>query len=219
MIGLPNQTIENVEESLNKIIEHNPEHISVYSLIVEEGTPLFDDVDSRKAELPDEELERKMYWKVKDVLQGNGYIHYEISNFAKSGFESKHNMNCWEQEEYIGIGAAAHSYTNGVRYSNVDSIEKYISNFETGNEIDNLIFHEKQNRDSMMKEYMLLGLRKIIGVSIQGFKSKFGENPIYLFRKELEKLNGEGLVEIVGDFIRLTKKGIDLGNFVFGEFV
>lgn len=146
-------------------------------------------------------------------------MHYEISNFAKNGFESKHNMNCWEQEEYIGIGAAAHSYTNGVRYSNVDSIEEYIKNFESGNEVDNLIFHEKQNRDSKMKEYMMLGLRKIAGVSIQDFKSKFGENPIYLFRRELEKLSGGGLVEIDGDFIKLTQKGINFGNLVFGEFV
>ena len=219
MIGLANQSIDNVKESLEKIIEYNPEHISVYSLIVEEGTPLFEDIEKKKTTLPEEELEREMYWIVKNTLEENGYIHYEISNFAKPKFESKHNMSCWNQEEYIGIGVAAHSYTNNVRYSNVDSIEEYIDNFENNNEVDNLIFHEKQNIDSKMKEYMMLGLRKIKGVEIGEFKNKFNENPIYLFRKELEKLVKEELIEIDGDYIKLTKKGLDLANLVFEEFV
>ena len=219
MIGLANQSIDNVKESLEKIIEYNPEHISVYSLILEEGTPLFDEVENGKITLPEEELEREMYREVKNTLEKNRYIHYEISNFAKPNFESKHNMSCWNQGEYIGIGVAAHSYTNNVRYSNIDSIEEYIDNFENNNEVDNLIFHEKQNIDSKMKEYMMLGLRKIKGVEIGEFKNKFNENPIYLFRKELEKLVKEDLIEIDGDFIRLTKKGLDLANLVFEEFV
>ena len=128
-------------------------------------------------------------------------------------------MNCWKQQEYIGIGVAAHSYTNGVRFSNVDQIEEYIKNFEIEKEEDNLIFHEKQNKNSMMKEYMMLGLRKIEGVQIQAFKSKFGENPIFLYRKELEKLANEELIEVDGDYIKLTNKGIDLANLVWEEFV
>ena len=128
-------------------------------------------------------------------------------------------MNCWNQEEYIGIGAAAHSYTNSVRYSNIDTIEEYINNFEEGNEVDNLIFHEKQNKENKMKEYMILGLRKIKGVQIQEFKNKFGENPIYLYRKELEKLVNEELIEIDGDEIKLTKKGLDFANLVWEEFI
>ena len=219
MIGLPNQSIEDVKDSLEKVILNSPEHISVYSLIVEEETPLFDDIQNKKLILPEDELEREMYWTVKNILQENGYEHYEISNFAKPGFESKHNMNCWRQEEYIGIGAAAHSYTNSVRYSNIDTIEEYIKNYETNNEVDNIIFHEKQNKESKMKEYMMLGLRKIKGVKIQEFKNKFGENPIYLYRKELEKLVKEELLEIDGDEIKLTNKGIDLANLVWEEFV
>ncbi len=219
MIGLPNQTLQDVEESLSEIIQLNPEHISVYSLIVEEGTPLYKLIENKTLKLPDEELERKMYWKVKNMLQENGYEHYEISNFAKPNYFSKHNMNCWKQEEYIGVGAAAHSYTNGVRFSNVDTIEEYIHNYETKNEVDNLIFHEKQTKESKMKEYMMLGLRKIKGVQIQDFKEKFGENPIYLYHTELEKLIKKNLLEIDGDAIRLTNKGIDFANLVWGEFV
>ena len=219
MLGLPNQTMENLNETLDKIIEHNPEHISVYSLIVEEETPLYNDIEKQILILPEDELERKMYWNVKEKLEQNGYVHYEISNFSKPNFESKHNLNCWNQEEYIGIGAAAHSYTNNVRYSNVDTIEEYIKNFENGNEVDNLIFHEKQNKENKMKEYMILGLRKIKGVQIQEFKNKFGENPIYLYRKELEKLVNEELIEIDGDEIKLTKKGLDFANLVWEEFV
>lgn len=219
MIGLPNQTIEDVKETLNKIIKYNPEHISVYSLIVEEETPLYHDIEQNLLTLPEDELERNMYWTVKNELEEKGYIHYEISNFSKKGFASKHNLNCWNQKEYIGVGSAAHSYTNNVRYSNIDTIEEYVQNYETGNEVDNLIFHEKQNKESKMKEYMLLGLRKIEGIQIKEFKNKFGENPIYLYRKELEKLTKEELIEIDGDYIKLSSKGIDLANLVWEEFV
>lgn len=224
MIGLPNQSIENIKQSLNKIIELNPEHISVYSLILEEGTRLYKKYQEKEIELPDEELERNMYWYVKSTLENNGYIHYEISNFAKLGYESKHNMNCWNQEEYIGIGIAAHSYVNGIRYSNTTNIEDYIKEFDPkGSDPfrsnSNKIIHETQTQEDMQKEYMLLGLRKIEGVSIQKFKNKFGENPIFLFRKELNKLVEEDLLVVDGDNIKLTNKGLDLANLVWKEFV
>ena len=219
MLGLPNQSLQDLEESLKEIIKLNPEHISVYSLIIEEGTPFYDKLEMNEIVLPDDELERKMYWVTKKELENAGYIHYEISNFAKPGFESKHNLSCWNQEEYIGFGVAAHSYTNDVRYSNIDSIEEYIKNYEEDNETDNFVFHEKQTKISKMKEFMMLGLRKIQGIRIQDFKNKFGENPIYLYRKELEKLVNEGLLERDGDVIKLTNKGIDLANLVWEEFV
>ena len=219
MLGLPNQSLQDLEESLKEIIKLKPEHISVYSLIIEEGTLFYKKLEMNEIVLPDDELERKMYWVTKKELENAGYIHYEISNFAKPGFESKHNLSCWNQEEYIGIGVAAHSYTNDVRYSNIDSIEEYIKNYEEDNETDNFVFHEKQTKISKMKEFMMLGLRKIQGIRIQDFKNKFGENPIYLYRKELEKLVNEGLLEIDGDVIKLTNKGIDLANLVWEEFV
>ena len=219
MLGLPNQSILDLENSINKIINLNPEHISVYSLILEENTVLKNKVDQSILTLPEDEMERKMYYTVKNMLENNGYIHYEISNFAKKGFESKHNLDCWNQKEYMGFGAAAHSYTNNFRFSNIENIEEYINNFKNNKEEDNLIFHEKQNRESKMKEYMMLGLRKIEGVNIQQFKNKFVENPIFIFRKEIEKLVNEELLEVDGNFIKLTKKGLDLANLVWEEFV
>ena len=219
MIGLPDQTLLEVEDSLEEIVSLEPEHISVYSLIVEENTKLQKQIQDDFLKLPEEELERKMYWRVKEILEQNEYIHYEISNFAKQGYESKHNMDCWNQKEYIGFGVAAHSYTNGVRYSNIENVEKYIQNFKIGKQEDNFVFHEKQNISSKQKEYMLLGLRKLQGVSIQEFKNKFVENPIYLYHTELDKLVNEDLLEIDGDFIKLTNKGLDLANLVWEAFV
>ena len=150
MIGLPNQTTEDVDESLEKIIDKNPEHISVYSLIIEENTNMFDLINEGILELPSEDLERKMYWRVKETLELNGYNHYEISNFSKVGFESKHNMNCWNQHEYLGFGVAAHSYFDGMRYSNINDLKQYIENFINEEAVYNVVFHEKQDKEEMM---------------------------------------------------------------------
>ncbi len=219
MIGLPNQTIQDIKQTLEEIKRLNPNHVSVYSLIVEEGTKIEEQINSGKLQLPEEELERQMYWYVKNTLELNGYHHYEISNFAKKGKESKHNMNCWEQKEYIGLGVAAHSYINHVRFSNTSKMEEYIENMNNANNQKNVTIEEEQTLEDKKKEYMLLGLRKIDGVSIQKFKEKYMDNPIFLFRKELKKLVEENLLEIDGDFIRLTNKGIDLANLVSEEFV
>ena len=153
------------------------------------------------------------------TIAKNGYNHYEISNFAKQNYESKHNLDCWSQKEYIGFGVAAHSYTNGIRYSNIENLEQYIKNYEEDKTEENLIFHEKQDREAMQKEYMLLGLRKIDGVSIQDFKIKFVANPVFLYHDKLEKLVNEDLIEIDGNQIKLTNKGLDLANIVWEEFV
>lgn len=219
MIGLPNQTVEDVEKSVNNLIDLRLEHISVYSLILEEGTVLEEQVKKGKIKLLEDEKEREMYWKVKKILEKNGYVHYEISNFAKMGYESLHNLDCWKQKEYIGFGVAAHSYTNNVRYSNIENLEEYIANYENDNIADNFIFHEKQTHNMKVKEYMMLGLRKLNGVCIQEFKEKFAANPIYVFKNELEKLVNENLLEIDGDYIKLTNKGLDLANLVWEEFV
>ena len=218
ILGLPNQRIVDLKESLSKIIELNPEHISVYSLIVEENTPISKMIEKRELVLPDEELERNMYWYVKNTLEIKGYEHYEISNFARSGYCSKHNMNCWEQQEYIGFGIAAHSYRDITRYSNTENIEEYIENINTGKIEHNKIIHEIQKEDDTKKEYMLLGLRKIKGIQISDFKNKFGDNPIYLYRNELKKLADEKLIKVDEDNIRLTAKGLDLANLVWEEF-
>lgn len=219
ILGIPNQRIKDLKESLERIIELQPEHISVYSLIVEDGTPIANKIDKGELELPDEDTERNMYWYVKNTLELNGYIHYEISNFAQKGRESKHNKNCWNQNQYFGFGVAAHSYRDITRYSNTEKIEEYIKNVMTERLDRNRIIHEIQKEYDAEKEYMLLGLRKIVGVNISEFKLKFGDNPIYLFRNELKKLTDEGLIIVDEDFIRLTNKGIDLANLVWEEFV
>jgi len=212
MIGLPNQTIEDIKNSLQKIIKLNPEHISVYSLILEENTVFYEKYKNREIELPNEELERNMYWYVKNTLENSGYMHYEISNFAKKGFESKHNLDCWSQEEYLGFGIGAHSYINKMRYSNEISGTDNFENLQKS-------VHEVQKEIDTKKEYMLLGLRKLDGISIQNFKLKFGENPIFLFKEKLNKLVDEDLLIIDGDSIKLTNKGLDLANLVWEEFV
>ncbi len=245
MIGLPEQTIEDIKQSINEVLnlKLKPKHISIYSLIVEENTQLDKMLDEGKITLPNDEYERKEYAYTKNTLELNGYKHYEISNFAQEGYESKHNVNCWKQKEYIGLGVAAHSYINGIRFSNTTNLPKYLKNekFEIQNEkeIEELkkkidkqnneyklplkigikTIHEIQNEEDMQNEYMILGLRMLEGVKISEFKQKFVENPIYLFRKELEKLVDEQLIEIDLDNIKLTRKGLDLANIVWEEFV
>lgn len=219
MIGLPNQTIYDVEDTLNKIIKLDVTHISVYSLIVEEGTKIEKLLDNDTLKLPDEEIERYMYWFAKRKLEENGYIHYEISNFAKIPYRSKHNLDCWNQKEYIGFGVSASSYEEGIRYRNKDEIEEYIKNIEEEQERKNVIIDEKQDKQTMMNEYMILGLRKITGININEFRRKFEVSPLYKYNKELTKLVREGLINIDTNNIRLTKKGLDLANLVWEEFI
>ena len=220
MIGLPNQNLKDVKKSVEELIKLNPQHISVYSLIVEENTPIYKILETGKIKLPDEELERNMYWYVKNKLELNGFKHYEISNFAKEGYESKHNMDCWSQKEYIGFGVAAYSYIDNVRFGNIDNIEKFIENCLNNKFEENKIIEEiEDNILNKEKEYMLIGLRKINGISIQEFKNKFGENPIFVFKNELNKLVEEKLIKIDYDKIFLSNKGLDLANIVWEEFV
>lgn len=219
MLGLPNQTLQEVEESLQEVISLNPEHISFYSLILEENTKMEKMIEEKLLTLPSEELERKMYWKAKRRLEKNGYLHYEISNFAMQGYQSKHNTNCWKQKEYLGFGVAAHSYQDNKRYCNTNSIEEYCKNIEERDFKENQTICEIQTKEEKRKEYMLLGLRMIEGIDIQEFKNKFIENPLYLFHQELKKLVKEELVEVDLNQIKLTNKGLDFANMVWEEFI
>ena len=219
MIGLPNQTFDDIKDEIEHIIKLELNHISVYSLILEENTKLEQFVLQGKMKLPDEELERNMYWYVKNKLELYGYKHYEISNFAKKGYESKHNLNCWNQKQYRGFGLGAHSYINNKRFSNTENIDLYINNINKENFENNINIHEIQNIEMQEKEYMLLGLRKIDGINIQEFENKFGMNPIFLFKNELNKLSNEGLIKVDRNKIMLTNKGIDLANIVWEEFI
>ena len=215
IFALRDDKLEDLENDLENIIELNPEHISTYSLIVEDGTKIKELIKENDNDyiLPSEEIERQMYWHIKNKLEENGYRHYEISNFARKGFESKHNLNCWKQKEYLGFGTAAHSFIDGVRYSNKKILSEYIFNFKSKN------VEDKMDREEMAKEYMMLGLRKIEGVSISEFERKFNLNPLLYFRFEISKLVEEDLIEVDLDDIKLTKKGLDFANIVWEEFV
>ena len=219
MLALPTQSLDEIVGSVREVIALNPEHISLYSLILEEGTPLFEKVSLGELELTEEKLERHMYWRTKQLLEQAGYFHYEISNFAKEGFVSKHNTNCWNQNEYLGFGIAAHSYFDNKRFSRTANIQNYIQNIEQKEFDKNIYVEEMQDREAKAKEYMMLGFRKLEGISISEFERKFEINPLFYFRFEISKLEEEELIEVDLDNIRLTKKGLDLANLVFEEFV
>ena len=213
MLALPEENEGSIAMQITELINLKPEHISCYSLILEDETKMKEMVDTGEVTLPTDEEERKMYWKVKELLEENGYEHYEISNFALPGYNSRHNTDCWNQKEYLGFGAAAHSYFNRIRFSNPNTIEEYIKNYK-----DQKI-EEEQTKEEEAKEYMMLGLRKIEGVSISKFERKFQINPLFYFRFEISKLVDDELIEIDLDNIKLTKKGLDLANLVWKEFV
>lgn len=204
MFGLPNQTLKNIKESLSYVINMNPEHISCYSLILHEK--IFDN-------LPDDEEERKMYYEIVRCLKEAKYNHYEISNFAKSGFESKHNLVYWNQEEYIGVGAGASSYLNKTRYTNVANLSEYIRNFE------NRIVEEVQDKETQEREYIILKLRLIEGINIEEINKKFNIDVLEKYKKPIEKMVNYNLLEKINGTLRLTKKGLDFANVVWEEFV
>lgn len=220
IIGLPSQTIYDAEDTIEKILKLNLTHISVYSLILEPGTKFMEMYKKKQITLMDDELERYMYWFVKRKLEENGYIHYEISNFAKPGFQSKHNMDCWSQKEYLGFGISAASYENKVRFSNKKNIETYIENIRNNEFEKNVNIEEKQDKQSEMNEYIILGLRKMEGVSIEKFKQKFEQDPIRIYGTPILKLLEDELIVLDGDeTIKLTDKGLNVANIVWEEFI
>ena len=221
MFGLPGQTIDDVKNDLDYLIKLNPEHISCYSLIVHDE--LVDKHPDAFKDLPKDETEREMYYLICNRLKEIGYEQYEISNFAKPSFESKHNLCYWNQDEYYGIGAGASSYINNVRYKNIDNIKEYImavNNQNVSAIIDRYqIVEEIQTPETKLKEYMILRLRLIKGVSVEEAKEKFKENILEVFAKEIEKLQNLELIEKEEKYIRLTSKGLDLANIVWEEFI
>lgn len=219
MLALPEQDIEILQKSVEKVIELQPEHISIYSLILEEDTELMNMVNSGRAKLPDENQEREMYWKTKRILENNNYNHYEISNFSKEGYASKHNMNCWEQKEYLGCGIAAHSYYDNKRFSNTIKLEEYINNIKNKQVEKNITVNEIQSKEDKEKEYVLLGMRKINGVNLNKFEEKFDCRLEIIFKKELDELSKQNLIKIHNNHLSLSEKGIDFANIVWEKFV
>lgn len=217
MYGLPGQTLESFVHSLQETFQLNIQHVSSYSLIVEPKTVFYNLMRKGKLHLPSEDDDAKMYETLLQMTKQHGFHQYEISNFAKRGFESKHNLTYWNNEEYYGFGAGAHSYVDGVRKSNIGPVNHYIQQINDGKlpilEEATLTLTEK------MEEEMFLGLRKTEGVSIENFQEKFKQNPLQLFSEQLESLKKKRLIDISSGHIKLTKKGMFLGNEVFQAFI
>ena len=212
MCAIPYQTMESLRKTIAMAISQKPDHISCYSLILEEGTPLFDKVKSGEISLCDEDTERKMYEYAVFTLEKNGYKQYEISNFAKDGKVSRHNIKYWTMEEYIGIGLSAHSMLCGKRYANTGDIDKY-----------NLGHFREESTDlgekDMMSEFMFLGLRMTEGVSENDFFEKFGKNIFDVFSKPLEKFIKTGFLIYENGKIRLSKEAVSVSNSIMCEFL
>ncbi|MBQ7986485.1 MAG: oxygen-independent coproporphyrinogen III oxidase [Clostridia bacterium] len=213
MCAIPDQTKESFRQNLEKAFSFGLKHISCYSLILEEGTPLFDENEKGNLVLPDEDAEREIYEIAVCEMGKHGYLQYEISNFAKSGFESAHNKKYWQCDEYIGIGLSAHSYLDGVRFSNTDDFSSYIKGeFLSGEK-------EVLSKEDQMSEFMFLGLRMTDGVSKTEFAKRFLEDLEKVFEKPLSKFKNMGMIEEKGDRICLTKKAISVSNQVMCEFI
>lgn len=217
MFGLPNQSILDYKNSLEHIVRLNPEHISCYSLIIEEGTPFYNMYEKDLLKLPTEDEERKMYNLTKDILSSYGYHQYEISNYSKVNKECEHNKVYWKLEEYIGVGVSASSYINNNRIKNVDNIKEYIEKVNSDETIEDNIVSNSKKED--MEEFMFLGLRMIKGVNKENFKQKFNENIEDIYGDVITKNIKLGLIEDNKGYIYLTSKGIEVSNYVMSEFI
>jgi oxygen-independent coproporphyrinogen-3 oxidase len=217
IFGIPGQGFEDWKETLNKVLTLKPEHISAYSLKIEEGTPFGDLYEKNEIDYIDEVLEREMYYYTNEMLGKQAYKHYEISNYGKEGFECKHNMIYWKGEEYFGLGAGAHSYSNGIRYSNCESIEDYIKAIWEGEGL--IVDRTNISAEETVNEFMMLGLRLVEGVHNREFHSRFGKDIYDVYGDKINELAKDGLVESDGENVRLSNKGLDFANRVFMEFV
>lgn len=214
--ALPGQTMKQVKDNVAKAIGLDIPHMSLYSLILENHTVFMNRMRRGKLPLPKEELEAEMFEYIIAELERAGFEHYEISNFSKSGFESRHNLMYWDNAEYYGIGAGASGYVNGVRYKNHGPIRHYLSAVEEGNA---RITEEHLSQKEQMEEEMFLGLRKKSGVSMARFEEKFGRTFDGLYGEIVRDLVQQGLMQIEGDRVRMTKRGLFLGDTVAERFI
>ena len=213
MSAIPEQTYEAWEKNLRTVAELSPEHISAYSLIVEEGTPFWE----RELKLPDEDTEYRMYEDTAAILGEYGFHQYEISNYAKKGRECRHNKGYWQRTDYLGFGLGASSLLNHVRFSNTDNMEEYLRNSAFPEKIRRNV--ENLTREDEMAEFMFLGLRMTEGVSLRGFEEYFGENMENIYGEVLKKHRNLGLLEQKNGRIFLTRRGIHVSNGVMADFL
>ena len=218
--AIPKQTVRSWEQTLQTIISLQPEHISAYSLIVEEGTPfakLYGEGCELEHLLPSEEEERRMYERTEELLQEAGYHRYEISNYTKEGYECQHNLGYWERKEYLGLGLGASSLIEETRFHNTETMEEYLR--DAKNPILLRKEQEKLEQQEQMEEFVFLGLRKMRGIQEERFTETFGKEIWDCYGKNLERVIKEGLLEREEGALRLTRKGIDVSNYVFYEIL
>ncbi|MGN0339711.1 MAG: radical SAM family heme chaperone HemW [Lachnospira sp.] len=223
MSALPGQSVNDYVNTLNTVAELGLQHISAYSLIVEEDTHLYEHLKDYPP-LPDEDAERNMYHVTEDILAGAGFYRYEISNYAKPGFESRHNKSYWELTDYIGLGLGASGFYKGKRYSNTSDFKTYIDGTAKG-ELSGIREVEESSVKDRIEEYMFLGLRKMEGVSYSEFLKIFGQDIHSIYADVISKGIKQGLLEEYnnpaegGVYLKLTSYGIDVSNTVMSEFI
>lgn len=226
--AIPGQNLRSWSETLRKAADLGPEHISAYSLIVEEGTPFYErygdgsgedeDKGNHLPPLPDEDTEREIYKATEKILAEYGYHRYEISNYAKTGYECRHNLGYWERKEYLGLGLGASSLLSECRFHNTADMEKYLRFYENaGTDICEDIEH--LSVEDQMEEFMFLGLRKTVGISVDDFRKAFGREIREVYGEQMRKLEEQRLIEYSGNRVRLTERGTDISNYVFSEFM
>jgi len=214
--ALPGQTMDQVRDNVAKAIALDIPHMSLYSLILENHTVFMNRMRRGKLPLPKEELEAEMFEYIIAELEKAGFEHYEISNFSKTGFESRHNLMYWDNAEYYGIGAGASGYVDGVRYKNHGPIRHYLKAVEEGSARIN---EEHLSQREQMEEEMFLGLRKKSGVSMARFEEKFERSFQELYGEIVKDLIQQGLMQLDGDRVRMTKRGLFLGDTVAERFI
>ena len=214
---LPNQTMADFEDSLKKALELDLPHYSIYALILENKTVFYNLMRQGKLPLPSEDTEADMYALAIETMSKNGRNQYEISNFAIPGYESQHNLTYWKNESYFGFGAGAHGYIDGIRYHNHGPIQQYLAPLRE-NSLP-IIRQQQLSKQEQMEEEMILGLRTMVGVSQRHFADKFKTPLLDHYASVVSDLVADGLILIDGDRIRLTPRGVFLGNEVFRSFL
>jgi len=212
--GLPRQTLKDWERNLTEALKLNPEHLSLYLLEIHEGTPLAEQIRSKRQPLPDEDLSAEMYELMIEKTAEKGFEQYEISNFCQPDFESKHNSKYWLCEPVFAFGVSAHSFDGKSRSANERDTNRYVSLIEKG---ESAIVHTEEI--DLASEFVFLGLRMMQGVDLAEFKKRFGVNLLSKYAEDLERLSSLGLVEIIENRLRLTNKGALFSNEVFAAFV
>ncbi len=218
MYGIPHQTNASFLETLTFVKSLSPEHISVYGLKIEEGTPFFEKRGSLP--LPDEESEYAMYKDAHSSLTGAGYKHYEISNFARRGFESRHNLRYWQDELYLGFGVSAHSYFGGQRYAYTDDMEKYILEMEHPKDLSSIL-SECTDVDVFTQEteYVMLRLRLFDGLELEGYRREFGRDFLSKYGDRVKRYVDGGFMRLDSHSIAFTVKGMYVSNYILSDIL